>query len=308
MYHRNFLTFRFFVGHVDPRYERFIQHENSLHGDIISLPWVDDTSAAVVNSIKPAECFEYLVQNDMYHTFVSKLDDDAFLNVPGFWHDYLSPRLQTPGGSYLIARNDTQGVRRPYVVPGGQFYTLTWDLVQALVDEYPRHPRLEYMEAGPHTGFLLAQSGSDFEFVQLDNDVAFDYDARGRDPRAWSHRVMEGAINPHRMQWDEEYLEVASYFDEQGLNMEMIRGEMEEERRVQAEAEVGRQTYADTGRQGQVDSGRQGQLDSGRTTQDSDRPVQVDSGRTHAQVDSGRTHAQVDSGRGQSQVDNTGRR
>src|SRR5271168_3393337 len=46
MYHRNFLTFRFFVGHVDPRYERFIQHENSLHGDIISLPWVDDTSSA----------------------------------------------------------------------------------------------------------------------------------------------------------------------------------------------------------------------------------------------------------------------
>jgi len=191
-------------------------------------------------------------------------------------------------------------------VPGGQFYTLTWDLVQALVEEYPRHARLEYMEAGPHTGFLLSQAGVDFEFVPLENDEAFDYDVRGRDPHAASHQVLEGAINPHKMQWDEDYLEVASYFDEQGLNLEMIRAEVEEERRIHAEADVGRQTQTETGRPGQGDSVRQGGVDGGRIAQDSDRPGQVDSARTHAQVDSGRAQALADAGRGQSQAD-TGR-
>ena len=120
MYHRNFLTFRFFVGRVEPRYQRFIEYENTQHGDIISLPWIDDIPT-VVNSIKPAECFEYIYNNNMYHTFVSKLDDDAFLNVPEFWRDYLGPRLETPGGSYLIAKNVTSSLHVPYLVPGGSF-------------------------------------------------------------------------------------------------------------------------------------------------------------------------------------------
>ena len=247
---------------------------------------------------------------------MSKLDDDAFLNVPDFWRDYLGPRLETPEGSYLIAKNVTPSHHVPYLVPGGQFYTLTWDLVESLVEEYPRHPRLEYMEAGPHTGFLLSQANAEFEFVGLENDVAFDYDSRGTNSGAWSHRIMDGAMNPHKLETDAQYLEAASYFDEQGLDMERIRveEEEEEERRTQSQlVDSGRQAQADTGRQAQ-DTGRvQGVVDTpGRPQQvesDSVQGPQGDNGRvTHAQVDSGRVQAdrgkvQVDSGRTQAHVD-----
>jgi len=267
----------------------------------------------------------------MYHTFVSKLDDDAFLNVPEFWHRYLAPRLQTPGGSYFIARNATQSTQTvPYLVPDGGFYTLTWDLVQLLAEEYPRHPRLEDMEPGRHAGFLLSQAGAEFEFVELENEIAFDYDAREINPGAWSHRVTEGAMNPQKMETDVEYLEVASYFDEEGLNMDMIRAvQEEEERRTQAQVvDSGRQDHVESemvqglmdptrtasGGQAQGDTGRVQQLDSGRVhgEVESDRQGQVDYGRTHAQVDSGRAHVdntgrtqpvQIDSGRTQPQVD-----
>ena len=70
-------------------------------------------------------------------------------------------------------------------------------------------------------GRLLNESGESWELVELDNRKAFDYDEKNTDVWAWSHAVLEGAINPHKMKDDQTYLKVAAMYDSHGLRPDM---------------------------------------------------------------------------------------
>lgn len=71
-------------------------------------------------------------------------------------------------------------------------------------------------------GRLPFEANVKFDFIAMPNREAFDVDQRIDDVSARSHQVLEGAINPHKMKLDEDYLEVAALFGEDGLNLTRV--------------------------------------------------------------------------------------
>jgi hypothetical protein len=70
-------------------------------------------------------------------SFVSKVDDDSFVNVPGFYSECLAAHLHPLAQDLVIARSLGWG---SFQYPGGQFYTLREALVVKLADLPDRNP------------------------------------------------------------------------------------------------------------------------------------------------------------------------
>jgi hypothetical protein len=217
LYKNENITFRFVLGQIDPLFAPVIQIENETYGDIISLPWLQETHY-IANSVKSVEFFRFLIESNLKYDFVSKMDDDSFLNVPAFWNEFLEPRLLSED-SYIFGRDCSQWSN--FIYPGGQFYTLSWNIVEILVQAFAQNPQTDVPE-DLLVGNLLHEAHANFTFVNLDNRQAFDWVQYDDDPNAWGHKVLEGAINPHGMKLDEEYLRVASLFDREGLNLTAV--------------------------------------------------------------------------------------
>jgi hypothetical protein len=234
-------TSKFVISNPGPIWQEAIMAENATFGDLIILPHLEETGA-VANSIKSIEFLKYLTtQQPRKWAFVSKLDDDSFLDAHAFYEQYLHPRLAAPLPPHpdledplssplnrtIIGRTLHRG---KYSYPGGQFYTMTWDIVKLLAQLHSENTiRDEHEDV--LVGRLLYEAGEKWEHVDLPNSVSFDYsdkEARGdgsawakpnADLEKWNHAVGPGAINPHKMRNDETYLNVAACYDELGLRL-----------------------------------------------------------------------------------------
>lgn len=210
---------------MEPEFTAAVEAENATYGDLISLPWLEENEV-IANTIKPIEFFTYLARSGQHHPFVSKIDDDSFLNVPAFWDKYLLGRFNSSRAEpCIIARSLYAGKDRwgsDFEYPGGQFYTLSWDLMEVVVKNY-RMTTNRTLSEDVFLGKILTESNANFTFVHLPNREAFDYAPWWKDPNGWGHGIAEGAINPHRMKTDEDYLEVAKFFDPLGLNLEALK-------------------------------------------------------------------------------------
>lgn len=72
-------------------------------------------------------------------------------------------------------------------------------------------------------GRLAFEADVEFDFIAMPNREVFDLYQGNGDVSAWSHQVLEGAINPHKMKLDEDYLEVAALFGKDGLNLTRVK-------------------------------------------------------------------------------------
>ena len=166
----------------------------------------------LANTIKSVECLKHLVHSGERWQFVSKMDDDSFVAIPTFYRQYLEPLLReapaTTGPDHTVIGRRLQG-ERPYPYPGGQFYTLSWDMVNEIVKQYEAYP-VDDEDEDVLIGRLLNEAGVTFDVTELENPVAFDYDAENDDMWAWSHNIKEESINPHRLKTDTVYLDVAA--------------------------------------------------------------------------------------------------
>jgi hypothetical protein len=221
------MTTRFVLADVDPLWRPVITAENRTYGDIIVLEGLPE-NRHIANTIKTMEFFKRLLSINQQWTFVSKIDDDSFLNARAFWEIYLHPLVNQTEPSRsrtIIGRNVTNwGVN----YPGGQFYTMTWDIVLVLASLQARF-NITDTDEDLLVGKLLNAGREPWNFVTLPNPVAFDYDqndalnsttawAKADSTQdAWSHALGEEAINPHKMKEPETYLRVAACFDEMGL-------------------------------------------------------------------------------------------
>jgi hypothetical protein len=229
---------RFVVANPGPLWLPVLQAENATFGDIIMLDHLDE-SANTANTIKSIEFLKYLTTKTQKYAFVTKLDDDSFLDSKTFYEEYLHPRiiaplpqktdppsiLSSPMNRTIIARTLHRG---KYSYPGGQFYTMTWDLVGLLTKLHNDNPVTDEHE-DVLIGRLLFEAGEEWEHVDLPNPISFDYGDKGSvgngsawakpgvDLEKWVHPVGKGAVNPHKMREDETYLSVASCYDEHGL-------------------------------------------------------------------------------------------
>ncbi|KAK4937712.1 hypothetical protein LTR10_021722 [Elasticomyces elasticus] len=201
LFPRRGVTTRFVISDPGELWMPLIQHENA--------------------TIKPIEFMKYLVDTGPMWKFVSKVDDDSFVNLGTFYDMYILPRLGN--GSF----NDRVAIARVYTHPGpiydypqGGFYTFSWELVRTLVRLHKENP-IQGEHEDVLNGRLLYEAFEDFEFRILDHPLAFDYDEGNEDVSAWAHRVTKDAIYVHNLKEDETYLKVASMFDEEGLKSEV---------------------------------------------------------------------------------------
>ena len=246
-------TTRFVISRAaNPTWQSIIEAENQTFGDIIQLSHLEATGH-VANTVKTIEFFKHLTASGQNREqtpvneksqsnednltqswsenqlrkwkFVSKIDDDSFLDARNFWIRYLMP-LQDSNRT-IIART----LRRPnYTHPGGQFYTLTSDMVSLVADLHTKNPISDAPD-DVLVGRLLYEAGESWTHVDLPNPVVFNYDDKqlleeekafasaDANLEGWLHAVGPQAINPHKLKNDATYVKVAACFNEQGVKV-----------------------------------------------------------------------------------------
>ena len=218
-------TTRFVIARApNALWQEIIKAENKTYGDLIQLPHLEENSH-VANTVKSVEFFKHLskTHNPLPWKFVSKIDDDSFLDAKTFYRDFLASRRtanRTIIGRTLPAPN--------YHYAGGQFYTLTDDMV-SLVDHLHIQNPITDEDEDKLVGRLLYEAHEDWNLVDLPSRIAFDYEdkqlreegkafaAKDADLNAWAHAVGPESINPHKMKDQATYLKVAACFDEHGV-------------------------------------------------------------------------------------------
>jgi hypothetical protein len=218
------MTTKFVLGKPDEVWKPVLALENEKYGDIMILENVSD-DRHTANTIKSIELFRHLLRTGREYDLVTKMDDDSFLNAQKFWDKYLSSAMGQRNGleRTIIGRR----IEREVLYPGGQFYTVTWDLLSVLVSLQDRF-HITNQDEDWLVGTLLAKGDINWSLVELENSAAFDYDeedARNKtttiakddaNQNQWSHALGPHAINPHKMKDDATYLRVAACFDEKG--------------------------------------------------------------------------------------------
>jgi hypothetical protein len=208
-------TNRFLISNPGENWMPVIEHENSTYGDLIMLGHLEE-SRLLANTIKQFECLKYLAESESQWDFMSKIDDDSFLDALSFYKEFILPRKEDPSHARTIIARRLNHHNPDYIYPGGQFYTLSWALVPLLAQLYDKNPIMDEHE-DVLVGRYMYEAREPFEFVQLDNRRAFDYDRENDDKLAWSHNISHGAINPHSIKSDEVYLSVAALYDKSGV-------------------------------------------------------------------------------------------
>ncbi len=204
---------RFFVSNPGDLWRPLIQHENATYGDLIVLSDLEE-SKYVATHIKPLEFHKHIANSGLSWDYLAKLDDDSFLDAGTFYREFLLPdfqkaeQSQTPS-RMMVARR----LKRPtYPAPGGQFYSISWELVD-LISRLYTESDIEGETEDVLVGRLLFEANEPFDWVELNDTRAFDIVED-------LHQVGKMAINPHKMKDDETYLKVAQMYDSDGYRGE----------------------------------------------------------------------------------------
>jgi len=228
-------TSRFVISNPGDLWAPFIEAENATYGDLIMLPQLEETSH-VANTVKSVEFFKHITSGTDRWAFVSKLDDDSYLDAHTFYETFLHPRLVLERANsadvFPSAMNRTIVGRTlhrdKWTYPGGQFYTMSWDMVVLIADLHRANPISDEHE-DVLVGRLLHEADEEWHHIDLPSSIAFDYEAdevldggsafakKNANLDGWSHAVGPGAINPHKLRDDEDYLKVAACFSKDGV-------------------------------------------------------------------------------------------
>jgi hypothetical protein len=234
--------FKFVIANPDPDWEGVIAQENATYGDIIILRHLEENNE-IANSIKTVEFFKYLTLNEEQQkkwTFVTKLDDDSYLDSKTFYDEWLRPMIAENSTTEELAKGVPQvngivigkGLRKEgkkFIYPSGQFYTLSWDMATIMAEMQVAHNISTWEDV--LVGELLELSQIPYRMVELPYTEAFEIqwgntvtvdgkktvwaeDSVNLD--AWFHPVGPGSINPHRMKDDKGYMMVAACYGPDG--------------------------------------------------------------------------------------------
>lgn len=221
----------FFLARPPPGWEPVIEAENCTHGDLVVLDHIEE-SHYVATHTKPFEFYKWLVRNHQQYAFVSKADDDTFVDPIRFADQFLYPLLDERSTDnippVIIARKLPR--RQKYPAPSGMLITMSWRMVKLLVKLHRQNPVNDHEDG--LVGRLLYERGVDYDFIELDNRIAFDtkeedgevikgektaWAPAGANLTARKHGVGPGALVPHKLKTDEEYLRVAACFGPDGV-------------------------------------------------------------------------------------------
>lgn len=227
---RGLFDAKFVIADPGSYWRALIEQENATYGDIIMLEHEHETKKWA-GTVKTMEAFRHVVENSAKpYTFVSKLDEDSFLDARTFHDVWLAPRVVngTVPGTYI-------GRKRQYAYPfkfaDGQFYTLSWDLVTRILELWDANP-IDDEHEDVLNARLLYEAEIRYNITTLPPRAAFDYDREGEagDGTAWanplhfvdtdsgSHAIAAGSVIPAGLDDDGLYLAVAGCYDEDGIS------------------------------------------------------------------------------------------
>jgi len=220
---------KFVFARIPDIWKAAIRAENETYGDIIELPHLEE-SAHVANTIKTVEFFGYIrkTQPDRWD-FVTKLDDDSFLDARVFWKTYLQPALAAGKTKEMTWGRTLHLEGHDWKYAGGQFYTFTNDLVKRVAELFAKN-RIDDLDEDALPSRLMHEGGVNWNQTDLPSAIAFDYNGEDlQDPKQacpwakpsadltkWAHSVGPDSLNPHKMKTDEDYLKVVACWDEAG--------------------------------------------------------------------------------------------
>lgn len=173
------------------------------------------------------------------YEFVSKVDDDSWFNVPPYYDAFVAPRLvggekygvipaaqQTTTGETSVevrgvkADNDNdKGILtwigrpmhwdRDYVFASGRIYTLSWPLLELVVEKWRANP-LTNLTEDQLMGHYLQNEQIPYEFVVMELEQAWDI---GLESIIDSNNA---TMVIHSVKDDARMLEVSTLFDDEG--------------------------------------------------------------------------------------------
>jgi hypothetical protein len=210
-------TFRFVIANPGEEWFPVLLDEQDKYGDLIMLDHLTESKELGMKT-KEIDFALWLVEQGTPWRYVSKLDDDSYLDASAFYEEYLSPRLNDTTikpededpviiGRHM-GRDGFISLEFPFPYPGGQFWTMSWPVVTALAHQYnissTRHEFADVL-----VGMLLDEAGKEFEFVDMPHSEAFEL-FRGRmDEERWEHDITSKSMNPHLLKDDDVWLKVS---------------------------------------------------------------------------------------------------
>ena len=128
-----------------------IDAEIATYGDILVLEDFIPDNRETANHIKFIALCDYLDRQEKTdgrrYDFVSKVDDDTWLNIPPFYDTFIAPRL--PGGQ-KYREDGLSVIGRPFkwaksfVYTSGRMYTVSWRVLELLGGKYAANPSFDY--------------------------------------------------------------------------------------------------------------------------------------------------------------------
>ena len=145
-------NYRFVIGgYKHLSWAPLIDAEIATYGDILVLEDFIPDDKETANHIKFIAFCDHLSRQAKTggprYDFVSKVDDDNWLNLPPFYDTFIAPRL--PGGQKhrsdaltVIGRPFNWG--KPFVYTSGRMYTVSWRVLEILGGKYAANPSFDY--------------------------------------------------------------------------------------------------------------------------------------------------------------------
>jgi hypothetical protein len=209
------ITFRFVLGKPDPAYHQAITYENNTYGDLIILDNVPDDRENA-RTIKPYEFFKYIEKNLPVYKYIAKLDTDCFLNIPMFWNNYFNETVQEL--EYAIIGLFIKGLGR-FEWPQGGFELISWKIMLWLNKFYPSVPRSADADDLQLAWFLY---DAEINYTKVEFDPVSSYDFRSGCNAEYITDVFPYSMRIHELKVENDYLNVASCFTSDGVNMTRV--------------------------------------------------------------------------------------
>ena len=224
---------RFVVSNPGPNWTEIVAMENRTFGDMIVLDHLQEDHITA-NTVKTLELYKWLLGQNRTYEFVSKIDTDLWLNARGFWDRFLVPRLSINEEGRVTSAVERTIIGQLYysnkglTFPHGSIYTVTWDIVELLVELQNQFNVVVPEDMA--VGLLMLKGRQTVNFVNFRGTEKFDYadgDSR-QDGTAWARKAThsqgslhalsgEDVIAVHQLKDKALWFKVAECFDESGL-------------------------------------------------------------------------------------------
>ena len=198
-----------------------IEAENATYGDIWAMEDFKDENYKTANRVKNMEYFSYMAKQQELgrirkYDFVSKVDDDNWLNIPVYKESFITPRLPggekyQPGEFTMIARPFAWGM--DYVCPAGRLYTVSWPLVEYYARKYAAHSERSHKDPPTEDqlmGWYLQEDKLDLEWAVMEYEQAYDVGVE------YVVTNNTDTMMAHSIKSDQQMLEIGGLFDDNG--------------------------------------------------------------------------------------------